>query len=346
MDIIITIQHPAHVHFFKHTIWELNEDGHNVTVFARENEITVELLDQLELPHTILAKSADSKLRLPLIQTKYELKLLQKARKIQPDVLMAIGEPAITHVGKLLDADSILFIDTEHSKLQKKISVPFASRIYTPDCFKHELGEQHVRYPGYHELAYLHPNRYEARTDGLEEHGVRTENTISVVRFVGWNANHDVGHKGFSPAAKQEIVTLLDEVGNVYISAEGDLPAELEEYRLSLPPHLIHDLLATAEYYIGDSGTMATEAALLGTPSIRSNSFVEDDNPGVFEELQYEYDLVYTTADERDAIRKLEEFIKTDDIHQQWERKRSTLLNEKIDTTEFILKQLVGGMSY
>jgi predicted glycosyltransferase len=166
---------------------------------------------------------------------------------------------------------------------------------------------------------------------------------MSVVRFVGWDANHDIGHRGFSPAAKKEIIALLDEVGDVYISAEGDLPPELEEYRLNLPPHLIHDLLATAEYYIGDSGTMATEAALLGTPSIRSNSFVKDDNPGVFEELQHEYDLVYTTADERDAIRKLEAFIENDDIHRRWEQKRAAMLEDKIDTTEFILDQLVGS---
>jgi predicted glycosyltransferase len=235
----------------------------------------VELLEQLEIKHTILAGQANSKLKLPLVQTKYELKLLQKSRKIQPDVLMAIGEPAITHVGQLLNSESILFTDTEHSKLQKKISVPFASRIYTPNCFKDELGEHQVRYPGYHELAYLHPNRYKPCTDRLEEHGVRTENTTSVVRFVGWNALHDVGQGGFSPAAKREIVSLLDDVGDVYISAETDLPPDLEEYQLSFPPQLIHDLLANADYYIGDSGTMATEAAILGTPSISSNSFIK-----------------------------------------------------------------------
>jgi predicted glycosyltransferase len=309
-------------------------------VCARENDITVELLRHLEIPHTVLAESAESKLRLPLIQLKYEFKLLQKAKKIQPDVLMAIGEPAITHVGKLLNSTSMLFTDTEHSRFQKKFSIPFASKIYTPDCFKDELGEHHVRYSGYHELAYLHPNQYKPDVERLMEYGIQPDKKTSVVRFVGWNANHDVGQKGFSKAAKKEIVALLDKVGDVYISAEGDLPSELEEYRLPLPPHLIHDLLATAEYYIGDSGTMATEAALLGTPSIRSNSFVEDNNPGVFEELQNRYNLVYTTADEQDAIRQLNEFIDSDDIHRQWEHKRAALLEDKIDTTEFIVEQL------
>lgn len=38
MDFVITIQHAANVHFFKHVVTELEAAGHDVYVFARETE--------------------------------------------------------------------------------------------------------------------------------------------------------------------------------------------------------------------------------------------------------------------------------------------------------------------
>jgi len=40
-----------------------------------------------------------------------------------------------------------------------------------------------------------------------------------------------------------------------------------------------------ANVYIGDSQTMATEASVLGTPAIRSNSFAEGSDMSNFREL-------------------------------------------------------------
>jgi predicted glycosyltransferase len=62
--------------------------------------------------------------------------------------------------------------------------------------------------------------------------------------------------------------------GKVFISAEGKLPDEIKQYQIKSNPNNIHHLMYFSQIYIGDSQSMATEATLLGTPSIRFNTFV------------------------------------------------------------------------
>jgi len=78
----------------------------------------------------------------------------------------------------------------------------------------------------------------------------------------------------------------------------------------SLPVEAIHDLLAFADCYVGDSQTMATEAALLGTPAVRTSAFVGDDDMSNFRELETEYGLLQSFADEDAAIDRAVAFLK------------------------------------
>ncbi len=336
MKIIITIQHPAHVHFFRNSITELQKSGHEVHTFARVKNLVPDLLERYNIDHEILAGQPNSKWQIPLIQAKYEWKLYQKARQISPDVMIAIGEPGITHVGKLTGSTSILFADTEHSRLQKRISVPFADYICTPEGFTDNLGPNHERYPSFHELAYLHPDRYEPDPEACLEYGINPDEKLAVIRLISWNAAHDVGHGGF-----KNLQTLISELENrgtqVVITAEGDCPLGLEQYRMTVPPHHIHDLLYYADIFVGEGATMAIESAVLGTPAV----FVSTLEAGVLNELESEYGLVHTISNpESDKLvnQAVEKILETNPA--EWKRRRDELLNEKIDTTSVILDQI------
>lgn len=338
--VIFSIQHPAHVHLFRNAIRELQKRGDEVKVYARENELVSTLLECYDIEHEILAPQADSIFQLAKVELSYEYRLTRRARVFDPDVMVAVGGVGISRPAMLTGAKCLIFADTEHAKLQNMLAFPFADQIYTPECYRDDINHKQIRYPGYHELAYLHPDRFQPNPDRLRKHGINIDNTISVVRFVGWNAHHDIGQRGFSLEAKQEIVSILNSEGDVYVSSEGGIPEDLQAYELSIPPFLIHELLAEANYYIGESGTMATEAAVLGTPAIRCNSFVESDNAGVFCELENEYSLLYSTSDEEMATDKLEEFISNDDIQREWNARRDRLLDEKCDTTKYIIEEI------
>ena len=89
---------------------------------------------------------------------------------------------------------------------------------------------------------------------------------------------------------------------------------------------------------IGDSQTMTTEAGILGTPAIRCNSFVGDDDMGNFIELEKKYGLIYSYRDPNEALNKSLELLKNDNLKREWQKKREKLLNEKIDVTKFMVE--------
>lgn len=337
--VIVTIQHPAHVHFFRNPIQELLKKGHDVHVFARAKDIATDLLEAYELPYTRLAGEIDSTFDAIREQSKYEFNLLRHARRLDPDVLMAIGEPGITHVGAILDAKSVVFTDTENRMniwLQKVASIPFADAICTPSAFTTDLGPKQLSYDGYHELAYLHPDRFTPDRSILESHSVDPSEEYYVLRAIAWNAYHDYGLSGFSRDGLQEIVSLLSERGTVYITSEIPLPAALEPYRLSIPVERIHDLLYYADGYIGDSGTMATEAALLGTMAIRTDPIAAEQESGNFLELE-KHGLLFSTPDEDEAIEKLRASLDDTTVTNGLDERLNSLLEKKIDVTSFVV---------
>lgn len=271
MRVMVTIQHPGHVHFFKHAIRDLERRGHQVFVFARENEMTSDLLEHHEIEFEMLAGPADSLLSLARVQATYEMRLLQRARDIRPDVITAIGGVAAAHVSNCVDARSVVFYDTEHATIIKRLAYPFASVVCTPESYRESIGSKQVRYPGFHEQAYLHPNRFEPDSSIRADLGLEDDEQVAVCRFSSWTSSHDIGEGGFADLG--DVVRTLSETGtHVVVSSEIDVPDDVAATALSVQPHRMHDLLATADVVVSEGATTAAEAAVIGTPSIYVNS--------------------------------------------------------------------------
>jgi predicted glycosyltransferase len=82
---------------------------------------------------------------------------------------------------------------------------------------------------------------------------------------------------------------------------------------------------------------MATEAALLGTPTVRSNTFVGERDMGNFVELEQRYGLLFNYREPHKATEKAVELVHQPDVKAQWQAKRERLLSEKIDIAAFML---------
>ena len=93
-----------------------------------------------------------------------------------------------------------------------------------------------------------------------------------VLRFVSWNAHHDVGQLGLDLDTKRDLIDLLRKRYKIFISSEGELPEEFKEFQINISPDRMHDVLAFASIFIGESATMASESALLGTSAVYINS--------------------------------------------------------------------------
>lgn len=340
MRAIVTIHHPAHVHFFKHAITELEAAGHEVFVFAWENEMAVSLLEYYDIDHRVLAGSAHSLGERAIRQARFEAKLYRAARRIDPDVLAAVGGVSVAHVGALVGARSVAFTDTEHATIINKLTWPLADVVCTPAYFNTEIGEKQRRYPGFHELAYLHPDRFTPDSGVFDRLDLDSDEKLVVMRVSSWDSSHDLGQSGF--ADLQDAVERLEAVGaRVLITSEVELQPSLDDRQLSVAPHRIHDLLAHADLFVGEGATMAAESAVLGTPAVYVNSLTM----GYIEALEQEYGLLFGFRGEHQHRQALEQAVTLlqDDPTNDWDDRRERLLADCHDTTEVIIDELTGG---
>jgi uncharacterized protein len=333
MKILIDITHPAHVHFFKNAarIWQYR--GHEVKFVSRDKEITIQLLDELGIPHQALSKIRQGLLGLSFELIEHQSKLFAIAKRFQPDVMLNIGGTFIVHAGKLLGIKTCVFTDTEHAKLANSLTFPFANWIITPDCFLGELGKKQVRYKGYQELAYLHPNYFTPNMEVLFEHGLKPDEKFFIIRFISWGAAHDLGQQGFSGKDKINLVHQLENYGRVIITSEGPLPKILESNKIKISPTKIHDLLYYAFMYIGEGATMASEAAILGTPSVYINPLLS----GNLNELIDDYHLIYHFSEGGTALKFVLDLADKKNLLTIHKRRQQQLLIDKDDVTVWLV---------
>ncbi len=342
MRILIDVNHPAHVHLFRHAAAEWATRGHEVLWTARDKDIVVKLMRNYAIPSELLSTYRRGYVALATEMIARDAKMLRVARKFKPDVMIGTSV-TITHVAHLARSRSLYFTESNPAatKLIARLAFPFADLIVTPDAIPPDAmpakwHRKWITYPGYHELAYLHPNHFSADPTVLEELGVSVGETYFILRLISWGASHDVGHRGLSDEAKRRLIKTLQDHGKVFVTAESTLPRELETLRLSISARRIHHALYYAKMLVGDSQTMTAEAAVLGTPAFRCNSMVGSN--ALFDELEHKYQLCqsYSPDEEDKMIADIENLMKTPDLDEIWTTRRSKLLSDKIDTAFWI----------
>lgn len=334
MKILVGVSHPKHVYMFKNFIFGMIEKGHEIKIVAVEKEITRYLLKRFNMPYTLIGKNQPNLYRKILFLLKWEYLTLKIAKEFKPDIFIGQAFPHLAHVSALLGKPFVVFEDTEVARQLHKFVLPFADAIVTPSCYKDDLGKKQVRFDGFFELAYLHPNYFKPKPTVLDELGLNKDDKFIVLRFVSWEAYHDFRQRGFDLETKQKLIEELEKYGQVFITSEARLEKKFEKYRINVQPEKIHDLLYYATMYIGEGATMATEAGILGTPSIYISSLV--DTLGNFDDLEKNYGLVYTFQDSTLALEKTLQFLEKENLRASWQKKRERLLNEKIDVTKFM----------
>jgi predicted glycosyltransferase len=334
MRILIGMGHPAHVHFFKNTIWNLEKGGHEVKIVVRPRKVALELVKAYGLDYELFGKYRNNLITKTLEIPYNDYIFYKVAKDFRPDILTGILNYTSAHIEKLIRKPSIIFTDTENAILGNLITLPFSTVICTPSCFKKDLGKKQVRYNGYHELAYLHPNYFKPDSRVLDNFRLNKKDKFIVLRFVSWSASHDIGDKGFD--SLDGVIKTLEKYGQILITSERKLNKNLEKYKITAPPENIHHLMSYAQMYIGESATMASECAVMGTPAL----FVSTSRRGYTDEEESKYGLVYNFSDAKDrqkqAIEKAEELLNDKNLKNKWQKKRKKMLNEKIDVTKFM----------
>ncbi len=344
MRLLFDFGHPAHVHLFRNLVKRLQENGGMAFAATRAKDVTVQLCKSFNISQTVLSQpgvyglfSAFTEL---VIRT---AGLLRIAHTFKPNAMLGTSA-SIGTVGRILNIPSFVFNEDDAGivPLFARTAYPPAHYVVTPKCLQYEdYGKKHLTYKGYHELAYLHPNHFTPDPSVPRSIGLDENKPYSVLRFVALKAHHDASAEGLSRDIINELLRRLTDVGPVVITTEGNLSPEFTKFQYRLPPEKLHDLLAFASMYIGDSQTVAAEAAVLGVPSIRCNTFAG--KISYLNELERSYGLTrgFLPGEKDQLYATLEAWLENlSDIKKKAQVKRQEMLNQCVDLADWQWKMI------
>jgi len=336
MKILIDIGHPANVHFFKNFAKEMEAKGHVILFTSREKDVAISLLKHYGFNFVSFGAFNKSFIGKLFSLLKFDFLMLKTALKFKPDIFFSAGSLYTAHTSFLLNKPNITVHNTDID-FQIKFNKPFTTIFLTPRAFKMDLGKKHIRFNGYQELAFLHPKRFNPNPEILKKLNVNEDEKFVLLRFVSWQAHDDFGKSGFNIQEIKHLVNSFSKYAKVFISSEYKLPADLDKFHLESNNMIKAGQIQDIEYYAtllyGESGAMAAECAVLGTPAFHISS----KELGFLEELDKKYHLVIDRRSSEGTLDMAIELLNMPDIKKDWKERSKKMINDNIDITSFLV---------
>ena len=328
MRIIIDINHPAHVHMFKHLAHLLIKNGSEVLFTVRDKEFEIDLLKAEGFTYINFGKHFRSLIGKIWGLIKFDFQLFLTGLLYKPDLIISHGSMYAAHGSFLLGKKHLALEDTGNME-QIRLWRRFTDVILTPDTLPVDLGPKQIRFKGYKEIAYLHPEFFRPDPAIYQWLGLKEGEKFAIVRFISWKATHDAGHKGISVEDKVKLVKKLAGQMKVFITAETGLSEELKPFRFKIPPDKFHHALNYASIVISEGTTTATEAGLLGTPAIYISTLYDSN----CEEME-PYGLVYNTSESEKIFELLDAILNKD--RETIRESSRAFLQTKVNVTRYL----------
>lgn len=328
MNLLFDITHPAHFHLFKNFIVYLKQHGHTVVITSRKKDVLEHLLDDFGLQYFSLSSPAKSVLGMFFEMFKRNKRIFQLHKKYKFEASFGTSV-SIGFLNLRYDVPAYNFNEDDDLVVRKYtwLAYPFATKIINPDCIQFQKWKKkRVLYPSFHELAYLHPNNYKPNPKTLNKYSLQ-KSEYYIIRLSALEAHHDNRAKGISE-------TLLNKI--LAIGADCQVVKSIEKSKShQIEPHDMHDIIAFAKAVISDSQTMTIEAAVLGVPSIRVNTFVGKSTVITQLEEQYQLTYGYLPDQEKEILHMVARVLgeRKPDYTKRWKK----LLEDKIDFNNWMI---------
>lgn len=330
MRVLVDIGHPAHVHLFKNIALDMQQKGHIFFFTVRSGENEALLLEQLGFEYSIIGHKRRGVLSKLAGLVVFTARIILIARDFRPDLFLSHGSMYAGYASLFAHKPHIALEDTGNME-QLIFSVWASDVILTPDTITKSLGKKQIKYSGFHELAYLDPMVFKPDAQVLDLIKVKEGERYAILRFISWRATHDIGENGIGIEDKIVLVKKLSAEMKVFISSEEELPEELAKYKLEIPFHMIHHVLAFADVYIGEGATMATESSILGVQSIYLSSI------DAFNHFNLEsYGLLKRIKPSHNMLQEIEQSMKKI-TRIGFAENHSKMLSDKINVVAFMV---------
>jgi len=339
MKILIYLGHPAHFYVYRNSIQNWEREGHKVFILIKKKDVLEDLLRAAGMPYFNILEEGrvDSTFGIFVGMLKRTVRLFSFCVRNRPDILTGTSvENSL--VGRLLFIPVINVNEDDAAvvSLYAKLSYPLANSILNPCvCCSGRWDKKAIKYHSYHELAYLHPDHFIPEKRIADKY-LLSDKPYFLIRLAKLTAYHDNGIRGIETKIAEQIIKLLEPHGMVYISAERELEAQFEKYRIAINPLDMHHVMAFAQLYIGDSQTMAAEAGVLGVPFVRYNDFVG--RIGYLNELEDDYKLGFgiRTQELESLYATISDLVVMPDRKEIFQSRRQKMLLEKINYADFL----------
>lgn len=332
--------HPAKFQFHKVQITKLKEKGHTVDIVINTKDILEDLLKEENWEYTnIFPKSRKIKgvhvyiaAVISIFLTVWRLLKYTKGKKYDVfvgDLLSIVGR--LKGVTAFYATDDVLAAVPEQAIFFKTVKYIIAPEV--TDIGKYKVKK--IAYRGYKALAHLHPNHFVADESRL---ALELKNKpYFLIRCTGFGATHDIGKSGISDDVLLELIPILEPHGQILITSERKLPEQLQKYNLNIRKNDITHYINYAQIFIGDSTTMCTEAAVLGTPVVEFDEYFYEIEQMLEIEKKYQLIHCFRTNQSNEFLAKVTQLVNTKDLKSIYAERRKKLLHDTIDVSSFLI---------
>jgi len=337
MKILIDILHPADVNFFKNAINILKEKSNDIIITFRHRGKIIELLkSELQNEQFIpVGQHHDSILGKVFSFATRNFNLLMFLRKNNFDLCTSYGF-FVGIASYFYRMPSVLFGDDYEYKLAHFLS-EFSGDYFIIPASVPSTGKNILKYKGFKELAYLHPNYFKPDRKVLEQYGITPNNYV----FIREVSRASLNYKNLRQMGLPEIIWNLNNLGlDVVLSLEDKTRADSLKDKciiLEEPVDDIFSLMHFALFTISSGDSMARESCLVGTPTI----YTGGRDMAVNKEL-IERGCMFKADNEKQLNVAMTNIIEKDIKEETKRTIEKAVKYEWMDTTKVILDILTG----
>jgi len=278
----IDVLTPKQAMFAAKLIPRIEEAGFEVEVTSRRYRELNEVTELLGLEARVVGRHGGGTLEGKLRSSLWRSILLAKfASDVKPDVSLSFASVEASRVAYGLAIPHVVLCDSPHAEAVARLSVPLARFLLTPwvipkdEWVKYGIPEENViHYKALDPWVWLRD--FKANPDVLKSLNLDPSRPIVVCRALEAQAAYLLGRApdvGVSPRLLRLLSELGDDFQLVVLPRYRGQVSELRKLvgsRGVVVGHAVDgpSLLAFSSVFVGGGGTMNTEAALLGVPTI------------------------------------------------------------------------------
>jgi len=339
MKILIIVYHPVDPYIIFETARKIEENGGKAFFVIIEKEgIIKDIVDSYNFDNEVIGETKISFSGKIFNTFRIVYSINRRINRFKPDLIFSPASPYTSLACRFNKLPLICWEDTETATFNYKYSNKRIDSLLLTESYYRELsGENVIRFNGYKEMAYLHPNVFKPDNSILKELNLKATDIIILLRFSALNSMHDIGFESEVLNNEDKILSFIKRVeklydAKVFISVtERDLDERFDNFKLRINPSKYIHLLANCTLYIGEGTTTASEAGVLGVPWIN----IQRTKRGYLIDQEENYGLGLRTDDMDFAFQKAEEFLKNDNLKSDWKLKKAKLISDKTDVSAF-----------